>query len=83
MRSFGALIKIERKNRIRYLQWENKNSNCKLKEKEVCSTRNRNGPIHSKVLRSLNKPAASLIRENSKQNAWTSMKRSLTAIPQP
>lgn len=35
--------------------------------------------IHSKDLRSLNNVAASLIRENSMQNAWTSMKRSLTA----
>lgn len=32
--------------------------------------------IYSKVLRSLNKPAASRMRENSIQNAWTSIKRS-------
>lgn len=32
--------------------------------------------IYSKVLRSLNNPAASLIRENSMQNAWTSINMS-------
>lgn len=36
--------------------------------------------IYSKVLRSLNNPAASLIRENSMQNAWTSINMSWTAI---
>lgn len=34
---------------------------------------------HSNDLRSLNNAAASLILENSMQNAWTSIKRSLTA----
>ena len=35
--------------------------------------------IYSKVFKSLNKPAASLILENSMQKAWTSINRSLTA----
>ena len=39
--------------------------------------------LHSKDLSSRNKPAASLIRENSMQNACTSMKRSWTACTKP
>lgn len=35
--------------------------------------------VHSKDFRSLKSAAASLIRENSMQKAWTSMNRSLTA----
>jgi hypothetical protein len=35
--------------------------------------------LHSNDFKSLNKPAASLIRENAMQNACTSMKRSCTA----